>query len=97
MSVTVLLEAQVKPESVNALKSLFKEILPDTRAYDGCRGITVYSNQDNSSNLVLVQHWDSPEHHQKYLAWRTETGVMDRIGAMLSGAPSIRYFEKVDA
>ena len=39
MSVIVLLEVQVKPESVDELKGLFKEILPATRAYDGCREI----------------------------------------------------------
>ena len=45
---------------------------------------------------VLVEHWDSRAHHGKYHAWRKETGVSAKIGAMLAGPPSTRYFEKID-
>ncbi|MDH3602532.1 MAG: antibiotic biosynthesis monooxygenase [Candidatus Tectomicrobia bacterium] len=97
MSVVVLLEVQVKPEDVDNMKAYFKEILPDTRAYDGCQGIDVYGNLDESTNLVLYERWDSRQHYDNYLAWRAETGVVDRLGSMLSGPPSIRYYERVDA
>ena len=96
MSVHVLLEVNVKPESVDDMNALMKEIMPDTRAYDGCEGITVQSNADDPSNVVILEQWQSREHHEKYLAWRTETGVMGKIGAMLTGEPSIRYFNVVD-
>ncbi len=97
MSVLVLLEAQVKAEDISDMKSYMAEILPDTRAYDGCQGIDVYFNTEDTGSMVVVDHWDSRAHHEKYLAWRTETGVMDKIGAMLAGPPSIRYFERIDA
>ena len=96
MSVLVLLEAQVKPEDISDMKSYMAEILPDTRAYDGCQRIDVYFNTEDTSSMVGVEHWDSRAHHEKYMAWRTETGVMDKIGAMLAGPPSIRYFERID-
>ena len=97
MSVIVLFDAQVKPEAVDELKSSLKAILPETRAYDGCQGIDIYGNIEDGSNLVFYERWDSREHHERYLAWRTETGVMDQLGAMLTAPPSIRYFERVDA
>ncbi len=97
MSVIVLLEAHVKPEAVDELKSSLKALLPDTRAYDGCQGIDIYGNLEDGGNLVFYERWDSREHYEKYLAWRTETGVMDQLGAMLTAPPSIRYFERVDA
>ncbi len=97
MSVLVLLEAQVKSEAVDDMKSFLAEILPDTRAYDGCQGIDAHFNIEDTGNMVLVEHWDSRAHYEKYLAWRTETGVLDKLGAMLTGPPSIRYFEKIDA
>ena len=37
------------------------------------------------------------QHYDNYLAWRNETGVVDQLGSMLSGPPSIRYYERVDA
>ncbi len=97
MTVEVLLEASVKPEDVSDMKSYLAEIFPDTRAFDGCRGIDAYFNTADTGNMVLVEHWDSQAQFEKYLAWRTETGVMDRLAAMLAGPPSIRYFERADA
>lgn len=97
MSVTILLDAQVKPEAVDEMISFLKEILPDTRVYEGCQGIEVQQNQEDSSNLVMIEKWESRQLYEKYLGWRTETGVMDKIGSMLSQPPSIRYFDQIDA
>ena len=96
MSVVVLLEIQVKPEAVNELKAMLKKNLPDTRSYNGCQGLDVYGNLDDTGNIVFYERWASREHYQKYLAWRTETGAMNRIGALLTGPPKIRYYERVD-
>ena len=97
MSATILLELQVKPEAVDEMISFLKEILPDTRVYEGCQGIDVQQNQEDSSNLVMVEKWDSRHHYEKYLGWRTETGVIDKLGSMLSQPPSIRYYDLVEA
>jgi quinol monooxygenase YgiN len=97
MSVTVLLEAPVKPENVSNMKSYMAELLPDSRKYEGCRGMDVYFNTEDKNTMVVLERWDSRQHHEKYLGWRTETGVMDKIGGMLAGPPSIRYFERADA
>ena len=97
MSITVILEAPVKSEEVPNMKSYLAEILPESREYDGCQGLDVYFNTDDEGNMILVEHWDSRPHHEKYLGWRTETGVMDRLARMLAGPPSIRYFERTDA
>lgn len=97
MGVMVLLEAPVKAEEISNMKSYLAEIFPETREYDGCRAIDVYFNTEDEDSIVLVEHWDSRAHHEKYLHWRTESGVMDKIGGMLAGPPSMRYFERVDA
>ncbi len=96
MSVVVLLELKVKPEAVNDVKGMLKENLPDTRGYDGCQGLDVYDNMDETGNLVIYERWDSRPKYEKYLAWRTETGAMDRLRAWVKAPPSIRYFERVD-
>lgn len=92
----VLLEANVKPECVDEVKAFLKEALPDTRAYDGCQGVDIYGNLDESTNLVFYERWDSREHYQKYLNWRAETGVLDQMASKLTGPPNIRYYDRVD-
>lgn len=97
MSVLTLVEVNVKPESVNEFKAYMKEIFPDTRTFKGCRGIELQVNQDDPTNMIAVEEWETREDHQKYAAWRTETGAVDRIVSMCSGPLSIRYFDKTDA
>ena len=97
MAVTVVLDLAVKPESVDAVKAKFKEILPDTRAFDGCHGVNVVQNQDDAGNIALVETWSSRAHYEKYFAWRQETGLIEELGAFVSAPPVIRYFDPVDA
>ena len=97
MSTMVLIELQVKPEAVNDMKALMKELLPDTRAYDGCQSVELYDNLDATGNLVLYEQWDSREHQQRYLDWRAKTGVLDKLGAKLVAQPNIRYFDRLEA
>jgi quinol monooxygenase YgiN len=95
MSVVVLLEMQVKPEAVNEVKAQLKQILPDTRSYAGCEGLDIYGNMDDGGNLVFHERWQTREHYQKYLAWRTETGALAALASKLTGPPKIRYYEHV--
>ena len=93
MSVTVLLDLNAKPDSIEALKKIFAEILSDTRSYDGCEGLDVKVNNDDPNNLVIIGRWQSRPHYEKYFAWRQETGLIDRLGPVLGAPPSIRYLD----
>ena len=97
MSVVVVLEVNVKPESANDMNQTMEENLPDSRAFDGCEGFKVLAGQHDPNNVVVVEQWASKEHHQRYLAWRTETGFIDKFMSMLAGEPSIRYYDEVGA
>jgi hypothetical protein len=35
--------------------------------------------------------------NEKYLAWRTGTGAIAKLGELVAAQPSIRYFDKTDA
>ena len=93
MSVLVLLEVSLKPENVNDFTNFMKNELHGTRGFDGCNGLTVHKNQDDSNNMVIVEDWDSRQQYEKYLAWRTERGDMEKLAPFFAGAPSIRYFD----
>jgi quinol monooxygenase YgiN len=97
MSVLTLVEVNVKPECVNEFKAYMVEIFPGTRAFKGCRGIQLQVNQDEPTNMIAVEEWETREDHQKYATWRAETGSVDRIMSMANGPLTIRYFDKTDA
>ena len=45
------------------------------------------------SNYVLTEVWDSKEHYEKYLAFRTEDGTIAAVTDMCSEGPTIRIFD----
>ena len=96
MAVMVLVEAQAKPDQLIDLQELMRDGLSDTRGYDGCIGLTTYINQGDDCNMVLVETWESREQYEKYLAWRQETGFLDKITEMLASEPSIRFYDESD-
>jgi quinol monooxygenase YgiN len=97
MATLVLLELKLKPEAVKTLKEMLPGLLPDTRKYAGCKDVHFFFNQEDPTIAVAVEHWETKGHYENYLAWRTEQGVMAKLGELLAAPPSIRYFDKLDA
>ena len=97
MTTTVLLEIKAKPGTGADMVATFKSILGDTRAYDGCQGVEAFQNADDPDVVVLIERWDSRAHYEKYLGWRQETGLVDKLVAAAAEPPSIRYFDPADA
>jgi quinol monooxygenase YgiN len=96
MSVYVLIDTQVKPEALEQVKAALKAALPDTRAFDGCRGVNCYANAEDPNNLIIVDEWETRQHHAKYAAWREETGFNEQMMSALSAPPIFRFFERLD-
>ena len=97
MPCTVLLEIRVKKDQVDAVAAGFKDLLPDTRAYDGCIDLYVTQNKDDPQNFVIVENWDSREKYEAYFQWRTDRGDIDNMRAVLEGDLNIRFFDRVRA
>lgn len=96
MAVTVTLAFSVKPERTDEFKSLLRNLLPDTRAYEGCIKVDVYQDQGDPGCIYLVEDWQSKMHQQKYQAWRDESGIADTLGPFLAGEPRFNYFDKLE-
>ena len=84
MPVTVIAEFHAAPGKLDELLATLKAVLPDTRAYDGCRGLDSWLDQDRST-IVLTEQWDSFDHYDRYLARRAETGVLAAAAGLLEG------------
>jgi quinol monooxygenase YgiN len=92
--VTVLADLNIKPEAVDETLKGLGEILPDTRAYDGCLALEVVQDQADAGHVVLVEQWESPDHHKAYVAWRTETGTLAGLAEVLTQPPTFTYFDQ---
>ena len=96
MSVFLIAEVKVKPETKEELKAFLKEISPDTRSFEGNLGLDVYFDVEETDVMVLVEKWESPEHYHKYHEWRVSTGAIDKLRTFLAGKPSRRFLEQAD-
>ena len=95
MSVLVLLDLKIKPDRFDDLKNWMKNNLQDTRAFDGCNGITIQRDQDDPNHMVFVEDWDSRPQYEKYLAWRGERGDVGDLMAWADGEPKFVYLDNI--
>lgn len=96
MEILVLVEAVAKPGFVTQLVQGLEQGLPQTRSADGCHNIRTYL-EDDGRTVVAVEHWQSKEHYDRYLAWRVESGAMEMLGQLLEAPPKIRFFSTLAA
>lgn len=92
MACQVLLEVKIKDGCHDELRAKFVELLPDTRGFDGCIYIYLTKDQDDPSKIIIVELWESRQHYEKYLAWRTERGDMEILGEMME-EPTWRFLD----
>ena len=95
MSVKVVLEFKTTADHVDAVKDLLRAVLPDTRSYEGFESLTVHQDEEDPTSFLVWEQWATRANYEAYFSWRTETGVLDTLLAMLVGQPSIRFFDHV--
>ncbi len=97
MSVLVSLDLKIKPESAEELKQWFRDETPNTRGFDGCNWVTCHVDQEDPNHLLVLGNWDSRQHHEKYLAWRTERGDLEKIMGWFAEEPTANYLDDFEA
>lgn len=86
MSIVVVLALKAKADQYETLKATMQAILPDTIAFEGCLGVEAGFN-DADQSMLLYERWETKAAQEKYLGWRTETGALEALGAMLREPP----------
>ena len=97
MAVSVLLSGTLKDGLVDQFSGICTEAFHVTRAFDGCQNINLTLHVEDPNKFVLTEVWDSKEHYEKYLAFRTEDGTVGAIGEMCVDGPNIDIFDITDA
>ena len=96
MSLLVNLEIPVKKERIEDFFNYLRDILVDTRAYEGCIRLETYHDMENSK-VLLIEEWEKIENQESYMQWRTETGLVEALEEFLDGELIIKkYYPKRD-
>ncbi|HEX3359403.1 MAG TPA: antibiotic biosynthesis monooxygenase family protein [Solirubrobacterales bacterium] len=89
MATTAILELRIKPDSVDESVEVLHRILGETRAFDGCLGVTVIQDATDPAHVVAIEEWESLEKDAAYREWRAGDGAMPELAAILAGPPSL--------
>ena len=84
MSIGIIVEARLKPETLEEAKQFFIDNLPDTRNFDGNQGISMNLDEDDPTLMFLIEKWESKAHYEKYHHWRESNGSLDQIRSFLA-------------
>jgi quinol monooxygenase YgiN len=96
MTVVAHLDVRLQPDSLDKAHQVLREILAQTRAFDGCLGVDVLIDKDDPAHVVAHERWASIEHDAAYRAWRaTEAGAND-LGTVLAAVPTLTIFTLAD-
>ena len=96
MTVLVNLEIPVKKERIEDFFNYLRDILVDTRAYEGCIRLETYHEMENSK-VLLIEEWEKIENQESYMQWRNETGLVEALEEFIDGELIIKkYYPKKD-
>ena len=67
----VIITTKVKEGMMSDLVKFMdsENVLPVTRKFKGCKSVVQFVNKENNIH-VLLEEWDTPESHQKYVNYR---------------------------
>lgn len=94
MTCQIVVEIKAKPDHVDDLFTSFSGMLPTTRDYDGCIGISAYQDQEDPTTILLLHEWETREKFDRYFAWRGEQGDREMLSPWMTQPMSLRFFDK---
>jgi quinol monooxygenase YgiN len=89
MPSTAILALRLKPDSVDEGLAVAHSVLEETRAFDGCLGVTVIQDATDPTHVVAIEQWESLEKDAAYREWRAGEGAATALAPLLAGPPSL--------
>jgi quinol monooxygenase YgiN len=96
MAVTVILELQFKPESVQAAREVMGRALKDTRAFEGNLRTDVLFDEDDDAHWLIYEIWDTVEHDEAYRNFRAGEGRIADLPPLLAEPPVKKRYHTSD-
>ncbi|MCU1614629.1 MAG: monooxygenase [Frankiales bacterium] len=97
MTQIVLLDIQLKKDSIEDAHAKVHETLKATREFAGNVGVSVFIDEKDPSLVIIQEEWESPADHDAYLAWRAAAATPPPLASALAGPLSTRTFTRSTA
>ena len=94
MSIWVSLETKVKKGSYEKLVPFLQQNLPKVRGFEGALSVSIFYDK-GTENFLIFEEWLSQQHHQNYIKFISENGVMNQLVSFMEGPPEVKYYGKL--
>jgi quinol monooxygenase YgiN len=85
VATSVLVQMKAHPGQGDRMAEVLDAIMPDTLAAEGAISLELFRARDDTDVFWAVGRWREREDHEKYMAWRAETGIgHDDLGPLLA-------------
>lgn len=91
MSITRINEFQAREGQGDALRDFIQAFLPVIEASDGCRSCRLLQHQEDPTQIVVIEVWDSTEAHQASVR-NIPPGALADAMKLLAGPPQGAYY-----
>ena len=96
MSVVQIVALEAAADKGDELRPLLEGGRDVALAVEGCEGFEIYRSQEKPEAFVMIERWASAEQHQGHFqANVVESGVIERVSAMLAKPMEYGYFEQI--
>lgn len=89
MTITAVLELEIKFDSIEAATQVLSRVVAETRLFDGCLSVEAYESPDSPDHWILFERWESVEHDAAYRRFRAGPGAVSDLGQYLASAPKL--------
>lgn len=95
MSITVLVELKIRKDMADAYAARLVSVFPETRAFAGCVDIVAYRDEATPERIVLIERWQSRDHYDRYIQFRREQGVFERLATIIDEPMKVSFLRAV--
>ena len=95
MKINVVITFNVKADKLESFKDIMKDVKTNLPLVDGCNGVQIYNDNENSAVFTLVEEWSSKEFHKNHLNGVVESGDWNYISQHLTADPVSSYFTQI--
>jgi quinol monooxygenase YgiN len=92
MRIRLFVKFEVKPQGLDTFIAAMQGAKTELVKVPGCESVELIQCAENSTKVFLSEIWESKEIHDIYAAKMAEAGSMDRLAALLDGAPEATVF-----
>ena len=95
MACNIITQFKAKPGRADDLIALIKKNISESARHAGCLEISIQQNQDDQSDIISNQYWETRKHYEDYFAWRAEEGLAAEIQSLCAEPVSMRFFNPI--